>query len=822
MVDRKPDLTAGACVLDGVAPTSQLRGGNLEACGGEEHGRTRDGRAMAATRSSSGSMFSDWVLCWIGASWAITVILACPAAGEDPRGVPAGESDGMVHLNFPEEIPIEALVEYASKRLGIHILYDREVGEKRINLRSPGEIPADSLLGVLESALKMSGLVLIEAEAPGWKKIVKAEQLARVAPTGEAADVIRQYGEGTAVTQAFVMKHAKPEEVARLIEPFLTQPGSNVVTVPQSNALIVTDYASNVMKLAYWIESIDKPRAEVTIEFVPVQHHAPGELSTHLTAVLAAKSRARGMSSATPDVEVIADERASQLLLIGPQVSVLAARELITSLDRPLGLVTKTYQFRNVSARKVDELVRGLLTPATGERSYRSVIDDSENLLIVTASESVHDQIAGLREVRDVPLEMPESPIRFYKIKNLPVQDLLDTLRSIESNTFTELRRPAGWRDLPTDGRIRSARAHPVPGPNLMPFPAGHSELPLPPALTPAIPDAADSVDVPQSPESSSRISAPSAELLGRARISGDAHTNTLIVIAEPAVQRLYEELLRKLDYPRPQVLVEAKFVIIDTSDNFSLGVEVSAGDRSGLKRVFAFSSYGLSTVDPVSGALSIIPGLAFNGTLVDPETADVVTRALVTNRRARVTSAPRILVSDNATGQLASVEEVPFTSVNASQTVATTSFAGFADAGTTITVTPRVRDETSLQLDVAISVNTFTGAGSQGVPPPRQTEEVTSQVIVPDGHTVILGGLNRRSDSYAYTGLPLLNRIPIVREATGLTSKGASNSSMFIFIRPVILQEDRFKDLRYVSERDARAACIRPDYPESRPVWMR
>jgi general secretion pathway protein D len=268
--------------------------------------------------------------------------------------------------------------------------------------------------------------------------------------------------------------------------------------------------------------------------------------------------------------------------------------------------------------------------------------------------------------------------------------------------------------------------------------------------------------------------------------------------------------------------MVEAKFVVIDTSNDFSLGVEVSTGDRSGLKRVFAFSSYGLSTVNPVNGALSIIPGLAFNGTLVDPETADVVTRALVKNRRARVTSSPRILVSDNATGQLTSVEEVPFTSVNASQTVATTSFAGFADAGTTITVTPRVRDETSLQLDVAISVNTFTGTGSQGIPPPRQTEEVTSQVIVPDGHTVILGGLNRRSDSYNYTGLPLLNRIPIVRAATGLTSTGDTDSSMFIFIRPVILQEDKFKDLRYISEEDARAACLPPDYPESRPVWMR
>jgi len=349
--------------------------------------------------------------------------------------------------------------------------------------------------------------------------------------------------------------------------------------------------------------------------------------------------------------------------------------------------------------------------------------------------------------------------------------------------------------------------------------PPGAPDLPLPPAVVvrpkPDEPVSGEDAGTEAKAESS-------GELLGRARISGDVNTNSLIVVAEPAVHRVYEELIKRLDQPRPQVMVEAKFVIIDTSHDFSLGVEISTGDGTGLKRLLAFSSYGLSTVDPISGSLSIIPGLAFNGTLVDPDTADVVTRALVAHRRAHVTSAPRILVSDNATGQLTSVEEVPFTSVNASQTVATTSFAGFAEAGTTITVTPRIRDEKSLQMDIAITVNTFTGTGSDGVPPPRQTEEVTSQVIVPDGHTIILGGLNRGSNTYDYTGLPVLHRIPVLRHLTGITARSGACASMFVFIRPIILQDDKFRDLRYISEPDARSACVSPDYPTAQPIWIR
>ncbi|MEL6897311.1 MAG: hypothetical protein AAFP90_14510 [Planctomycetota bacterium] len=77
-----------------------------------------------------------------------------------------------------------------------------------------------------------------------------------------------------------------------------------------------------------------------------------------------------------------------------------------------------------------------------------------------------------------------------------------------------------------------------------------------------------------------------------------------------------------------------------------------------------------------MSSVLQILPGTGFNGTLVDPSTADVIVRALASHREARVLSTPKILVDDNAEGQLTSVSEVPFTSVNASNTVATTSFA--------------------------------------------------------------------------------------------------------------------------------------------------
>ena len=78
--------------------------------------------------------------------------------------------------------------------------------------------------------------------------------------------------------------------------------------------------------------------------------------------------------------------------------------------------------------------------------------------------------------------------------------------------------------------------------------------------------------------------------------------------------------------------------------------------------------------------------------------------------RRATVSSAPRILVNDNNTGTLSSVTEFPYASVNASDTVATTSFGDYSKAGTEITVRPHISESDYLQLEYSVSLSSFTG----------------------------------------------------------------------------------------------------------------
>jgi type II secretory pathway component GspD/PulD (secretin) len=83
------------------------------------------------------------------------------------------------------------------------------------------------------------------------------------------------------------------------------------------------------------------------------------------------------------------------------------------------------------------------------------------------------------------------------------------------------------------------------------------------------------------------------------------------------------------------------------------------------------------------------------------------------------------------------------------------------------------------------------------------------------------VGGLNRRSPSKSVTGLAYLSDIPMIGALFGKTSKSQQSTSMFVFLRPIILRDDKFQDLKYLSEADLGHAQIRGDLPHSEPLLM-
>ncbi|HET6427589.1 MAG TPA: secretin N-terminal domain-containing protein [Phycisphaerae bacterium] len=734
--------------------------------------------------------------------------------------MPTGAGGKMITLNFPENTEIKILVEYVSERLGMNILYDEKVGTQRFTVKAPTPIPLSSLMGLFQSVLKSRGLALVDADQPGFKEIVAAKDLRGLTKViAEGAEAASGMGPAEPLTQVIRVRYVPVSQVESAVKPFLSDGGAGTLAIPDQSLLIISDYVGNFPRLLRMIELTDRPGPPIEVQFLTVKHQEAGKLAQEVVRILSEASKRSGPAARKADelATLMAVERTNQLVAIGTADQIAEAAKLTATLDTPLEVTTRVYHFEAVDPSRVEKLAKELVDPLVLKYRYRSTIDKEAGILVVSAPEAVHEQIAAMKRDLDVPDIKGRSPIRFYKIINTTAAAVLATIQSLQrgGGSLAELAMVEGEVD---------AAASPL---GVMPAPEGANSppggtgqpLPKPPGYkeTPA-----GKVETAASADGSSRPR-PGGQTVKTADaiVTADANSNTIIVVAPPAVQRVYEQLIQTLDKRRPQVLVEVTLVTVDTSGGYSVGVEVSHRGAGDGNRYLNFSSFGLSAVDADTGALTLRPGVGFNGVVINPGTFDLVVKALASSGRSRVMASPRILVNDNASGTLASVNEAPFTSVNASDTVATTSFSGYASAGTTITVSPHISEGDHLQLVYNITLNSFTGEGANGVPPPRQTNSISSEVTIPDGYAVIVGGLNRQDASETVSRVPILGRIPGLEYLFSNRTNNHSDNALFVFIRPVILRDDGFEDLKYLSGADLKRADLPGRFPRSEPVAM-
>ena len=708
------------------------------------------------------------------------------------RAAPDETSEqGLIKLNFPEQLELKDLIDYISKRNKVNFLYDvRQVTGKSVTLIAPQKVPADSLMTLLDSILRMKGLQLTRDET-GMLRITMAQSVTTIS-SGLSDDPNAADVPGRAVTRVFTLKHAKPEAVEGVIKPFLAAATANVIKLPQHQRMIVTDYASNMKRVAEMVALVDQPAREAKLRFVAIRNVEAKDIVSDVKKLLQGKGQTSG---STNGASLYPDDRGNRVIVIGSDSEVEEVLELIRSLDAPLNRKKTIYRFEVASAGRVDELVKKLIGKVAAKQFYEAAVDSESNVLIVTATPEVHEQIELVREMVDRPTPETQSPIRFYKLENAKAADVLGTLQNIEGEGGLGGAKLDGSGGKDGDGLIIEG---PTPQKVNRPSTGGYEALR-------------------GGGRKGGAVQMPSARLLA------DEATNTIIVVAKPSMHALYRKLIERLDVRRPQVLVEATVVTLDTTDDFALGVEVSWGNDvdSGAGKVLSFSSFGLSTVDASTGRLAITPGTGFNGALISADVADVVIRALQTDKRAKVVSRPSVLINDNATGTLVSESEEPFASVNASNTVATTSFAGYTSAGTKMVITPQISEGEHLKLEYEITLSSFGEDASESLPPSRQTNSLASEATIPDGHTIIVGGLTREDFNETVDRIPILGEIPILEYLASNRDVNKRQTTLFVFLRAVILRDDQFRRLKSLSEAAVREAKLDSRLPHSDPVTI-
>lgn len=810
------------------------------------------------------------------AAWVLTVplTLVCLAI-MPPRSVSAQsladeiDGDAIVELNLSGTVKVTTLLDLMSQELGVRFLHGTDIARRDVTVYTPAKLPKKVLPTLLGSLLREANLAIVDSEVPGWKRVVDIADIVSEAPAGNAAEVSRRNGPAAAVTQVLPVKFIDLTMASSSLKAFLSRTGSNIVPLPEQRLMIVTGYAADVRMIAELLVTIDRPDEKGVIEFYEVRRRPPAMLIEQFEGLRSVDDNRNTANASEP--KLLVDKSGRRIVVAGRKELVDAALSLLQRLDSGTDFQTKVYRLENISAQRLDRLIQGFVdrettTDRNGTRSLETTIDEEGNLLVVRAGATIHQQIETLIKELDRPIDAEESPIRFYKLKNATAIEVLYSLLALQQAAGSGVQTAGGFGA----GAFGTLGGNAMMGGGVVParmVGGANGSIPgtIPNNAAGGMPGAMATVQpnggmgggqfgvVGQNLSgnlSSTRTANQNAALAmmgggiglaggmgssmgggmgtgsvatlpGGARVSADVATNSLIVFAPSNVQTLYEKLIRSLDQRRPQVLIEADIIAIDTSDNFSLGVEISAGDRTGSKRLFEFTSFGLSEVDPLTGQLTVNPSLGFNGVLVDPDVADVIVQAVSRHTRGRVLSSPRVLVNDNQTGVINSISSIPFQAFSQGETTTLTGLGGNQEAGTTIQVTPHINEDNHLQLEFDVEFSTFVGSGDNNLPPPRQIDRVGSVVTIPDSKTVIVGGLKRTSESDTQTGVPWLEKVPIIRELSSLRTEEQSTTSFFLFIRPRILRDSQFRDLKFLSDLQSHDAQLSADYPTSGPMLI-
>jgi type IV pilus assembly protein PilQ len=295
--------------------------------------------------------------------------------------------------------------------------------------------------------------------------------------------------------------------------------------------------------------------------------------------------------------------------------------------------------------------------------------------------------------------------------------------------------------------------------------------------------------------------------LSARGDVVADERSNALIVEDIPSVLPKVEDLIRMLDRKTPEVEIEARVVASTRTFARDIGTQLAVGYGSGNNAVGG----GLGQPSPIDigglvpkfitapgdtkslplfsnlGATGPTSGIAFsnatNGFRLDFILTMAESRGLL-----KILSRPHITTQNNISALIKQGSRIPVVTqaqLGGPPTVT------YVEAFLRLTVTPQITAENTifLNVDVENTVPDFSRVSGSQLNPTLNTQQATTQVLVTDGGTVVIGGVIQTQNSVAIAQVPLLGSIPILGNLFKHTNVNTSTAELIFFITPKIIQ---------------------------------
>ncbi|MBI1731639.1 MAG: type IV pilus secretin PilQ [Gammaproteobacteria bacterium] len=296
-----------------------------------------------------------------------------------------------------------------------------------------------------------------------------------------------------------------------------------------------------------------------------------------------------------------------------------------------------------------------------------------------------------------------------------------------------------------------------------------------------------------------------------RGNVSIDDRTNTLIIQDVAASLEAIRDMVSKLDIPIRQVLIESRIVNADESFTKDLGVKFGtsraetsaaglalgktfwgAGGTRGGGVIDAENGSGFQDVGGDDGLLVNLPvpgatsSLAFAIGKIGTYLLQLELSALLAEGRGEEIANPKVITSNQSEATIESGVEIPYQSATSSGATS----VSFKKAVLSLRVTPQITPDNRVLLDLVVNQDTRGAPDVLGTPP-INTRSVTTQVLVDDGETVVLGGIFNQVDRKSTDRVPFFSDVPVVGLLFKKNRVEKSRTELLIFVTPKILRED-------------------------------
>lgn len=644
---------------------------------------------------------------------------APPAMAIPPRT--AAPAAVVVNLR---DVDIADVAQQVSRLTGRTIILDPAV-KGTVTVVSTQALGADGLWQLFTSVLRGQGFAIVR-NGRSWRVIPQANA-AREPSNGATS--------GRIVTRMIRLDRIDPEAALRVLKPLVASFGT-IEMVANPKAIVVTDYADNVARIAALAHALDRNGGS-GFDTISLHYASAKDVATAIQGMLGEGD------NAAP--HAVADMRSNSVLVRGDASLIAEARRVANTLDHPGGAAptTRVFRLRYNDAESVTAVLRGLM----GEQG--------------TANNPVARTLGGQSGSRAGSSGFGSSGIGQSSAGSSFGNSALS------ANGVTALSSNAGMGGGGVSGLGSATGMNP-----------------------PQVNGTAGAAGAGQGGFATAELAVEPASELNAIVVRG---TPSAIRQIESLITQL------DVRRPQVMIEAAIVEINGDLSEQLGVQLGTgSAADGVTNTAGTSFNNLGLSLGQILAAVGSpAAVGLSNNGLTADlgrNGSFRVLVQALSQSTRANLLSTPSITTLDNEPAEIVVGQNVPFVTGSYTSSVGSTAtpFTTIerADVGITLRIVPRVHEGDTVRLEVSQEASSIAPAVAGAADIVTNRRSIQTTVLADDGQTIVLGGLISDDRIRSNSQVPLLGSIPIIGNLFKSRTEQKNRQTLFVFLKPTILRD--------------------------------